>query len=243
MTVSSEWESIMELDQTRLNSIMTRFIEADVTGRHQQHNRILYTTIYGIDGDDPDLQTLFDIAIQNRARALGPSEYRALSTDFDPAHVIDADSRAEAFASLIDYQGLGPKIVDEFLRKVVHVFGVNEHWIPDLHVPLDTHVIKALIKTGAIDLEGEDWDEDLGRDYQRVVNMRPSREVSPTKRIGYFELQDGFAEAAEPHGLPRIVFDELWVEHSRFISNPLLQSLSPLSSLILPAFRQEDVNS
>lgn len=109
--------------------------------------------------------------------------------------------------------------------------------------PLDTHVIKALIKTGAIDLEEDDWDEDLGRDYQRVVNMRPSRDVSPTKRIGYFELQDGFAEATEPHGFPRIVFDELWIEHSRFISNPLLQSLSPLSSLILPAFRQEDVIS
>lgn len=227
----------MELCPDRFETILDRLVESGVTDRHRRQEHRLYTDVYGIDGDNPDLKTLFDIAIQNRARGMTPSDYAALSKEFEDVEFHEYDSRDEAFADLNGIENLGPKIVDEFLRKVVNVFGVNPQWEDDLHVPLDTHVVKALVKTGAIDLEGEDWDSDLNRNYQRVVNMNPSPECSPTKKVAYHDLQEQFRKAAKQHELPRIVFDELWIEHSHFISNPLLQPNSSVSDLILKEFR------
>ncbi|WP_418284884.1 hypothetical protein [Halorubrum sp. DTA46] len=225
----------MQLQQDILDEIASRFVDAEVTNRHVQHEYALYTNVYGINEVDPELQTLFDLAIQNRARSLSPADYRVLSDRFNAEAFLNYDTRSEAFQELIQIDDVGPKIVDEFLRKAVHVFGINSEWEYDLHVPLDTHVVKALVKTGAIDREGEDWEADLNKNYQRVVNVNPN--TNPRKKVGYSDLQEGFEEAASQHDLPRIVFDELWVEHSRFISNPLLQSQSTLSELLLPEFR------
>ncbi len=227
----------MKLDQDTLNEIAGKFVEAGVTERHVERERSLYTEVYGIDPDNPEdhIQTLFDISIQNRAWSLSPEEYRALSDDFEPEEFLSCDSREEAFDTIREIDDLGPKIANELLRKAVHVLRINESWEDNLHVPLDTHVVKALVKTEAIDLEGEDWEEDRNKNPQRVVNMNP--DANPTKRIGYAELQDGFAEAASQYDLPRITFDELWLEHSRFISNPLLQSESTLWGLVAQEFR------
>lgn len=227
----------MQLQQDILDEIATRFVDAGVTDRHVNQEYSLYTNIYGVDEENPekDLQLLFDIAIQNRARSLSPADYRTLSNRFDPDEFLKCNSRSEAFDELLQIDDIGPKIVNEFLRKAVHVFEVKGEWESDLHIPLDTHVVKALIKTGAINLQGEDWETDLNKNYQRVVNMTPN--ANPTKKIAHTELQDGFAKAASQHNRSRIVFDELWVEHSRFISNPLLQSESILSDLVLPEFR------
>jgi hypothetical protein len=225
----------MRLKQDILNEIVSQFVDAEVTERHVNQEYSLYTNVYRIDEENPELQTLFDLAIQNRARSLAPADYRSLSGSFDVEAFLSSETRSEAFEKLLRLDDIGPKIVDEFLRKVVHVFGVKSEWEPDLHVPLDTHVVKALVKTGAIELDEEDWETDLNRNYQRVVNMNP--DSNPRKKVGYSDLQDGFEEAASQHNLPRIVFDELWVEHSRFISSPLLQSESLLSDLLLPEFR------
>jgi len=226
----------MKLKQDTLNEIAGKFVDAGVTERHVERERSLYTDVYGIDPESPeeDVQMLFDIAIQNRAWSLSPSEYRALSEDFDPGEFLSCNSRKEAFNNIREIDDLGPKIANELLRKAVHVLQINEGWEKDLHVPLDTHVIKALVKTKAIDLEGEGWEDDLNKNPQRVVNMDP--DANPRKLVGYTELQDGFAEAASQYDLPRITFDELWVEHSRLISNPLQQSESTLSELIRPRF-------
>lgn len=227
----------MHLRQEILENILSRFVDAGVTERHRRQSNHLYTSVYGIDEDDPDIQLLFDIAIQNRARSLSPEEYRRVSSRFDPNELLNCTAHEDAVQYLLEIDDVGPKIVDEFLRKAVHVMGVKPEWESELRVPLDTHVIKALVKTGAIDLDDRDWDDDLNRSYQRVVNSTSSREVSPRTRIGYFEFQDSFAEVSERYNLPRIVFDELWIEHSRFISNPLLQSKSVLFDLILGKFR------
>lgn len=227
----------MNLRQDVLDEIATRFVDADVTQRHRNHTLALYTDVYGVNEDNPraHLQTLFDLAIQNRARTLRPSEYRGLSYRFDPEIFERQSSRSGVFSHLLEYDDIGPKIADEFLRKVVHVFGVKSEWEADLCVPMDTHVVKALVKTGAIDLEGKRWEADLNKNYQRVVNVSP--DASPRTRIGYSEVQKGFERAAAQYDLPKIVFDELWLEHSRFISNPLFQSKSVLANLVQPEFQ------
>lgn len=226
-----------EVKQDTLNEIAGKFVDAGVTERHVERERSLYTDVYGIDPDNPedDIQTLFDISIQNRAWSLSPSEYHALSDDFDPGKFLNYNSRTEVFNNIRAIDDLGPKVANELLRKAVHVLRINENWENDLHVPLDTHVVKALVKTEAIDLGGEDWEEDCNKNPQRVVNMDP--DADPSKRVGYTELQDGFDKAASQLDLPRITFDELWVEHSRFIANPLLQSESTLWELVAQEFR------
>ncbi|SDZ82217.1 hypothetical protein SAMN04488065_0575 [Haloplanus vescus] len=225
----------MRLKQQILEDIVSRFVEAGVTDRHVNQEYSLYTNVYRIDDEDPNLQTLFDLAIQNRAQPLSTEDYRTLSSQFELDEFLDYDTRSEAFDDLIEIENIGPKIVDEFLRKTVHVFGVKSEWESDLCVPLDTNVVQGLVKTGAIDLEDEDWETDLSSNYQNVVNTDPT--ANPRKKIGYSELQDGFEKAASEYDLPRIVFDELWLEHSRFISNPLLQSESTLSDMILSKFQ------
>lgn len=79
-------------------------MDAGVTERHVERERSLYTDVYGIDPESPeeDVQMLFDIAIQNRAWSLSPSEYRALSEDFDPGEFLSCNSRKEAFNNIRD---------------------------------------------------------------------------------------------------------------------------------------------
>lgn len=43
--------------------------------------------------------------------------------------------------------------------------------------------------------------------------------------------------AAETAGFPRIVFDELWLEHRESIADPLLQTESVFDDLILDRFQ------
>jgi hypothetical protein len=91
---------------------------------------------------------------------------------------------------------------------------------------LDTNVVQALVKTNAIVLE----ESERKRDPTQIINTNPDSD--PTKLIAYQEVQDIFQTAADDIGFPRIVFDELWLEHREFISDPLFQSESIFADLI-----------
>jgi len=101
----------MKLKQDTLNEIAGKFVDAGVTERHVERERSLYTDVYGIDPERPeeDVQMLFDIAIQNRAWSLSPSEYRALSEDFDPGEFLSCNSREDAFNNIREIDDLARK--------------------------------------------------------------------------------------------------------------------------------------
>lgn len=115
---------------------------------------------------------------------------------------------------------------------MVDVFGIHRsEWGDQLDVALDTNVVQALVKTGAILLE----ESERERDPNQIINTSPDSD--PTKLIAYQEVQDEFQTAADDVGFPRIVFDELWLEHREFISNPLIQPESIFADLIRDRYR------
>lgn len=176
---------------------------------------------------------MFKRSIQARANPLTEDEYYAVLETVQPREVLSTDSRQEAFERLCDADHIGQKIANEFLRQTVHALGVNEEWINDLAVPLDTHVVQALVKTGAIRLDESERDRRPGE----IINMTPGS--NPYKRVGYQDVQDAFRTAADDAGSPRIIFDELWLEHRHFIADPLLQSESEFYDLLQDPYRRE----
>lgn len=141
-------------------------------------------------------------------------------------------SHQAGFEALYGTEHVGQKIANEFLRHAVDIFGIRRaEWLDQLDVALDTHVVQALVKTGAIVLE----DDEQGRGPNRIINMNPGSD--PRKLIAYQDEQDTLQKAAEAAGFPRIVFDELWLEHRAFISDPLLQSESVFEDLVLDQYQ------
>jgi len=59
-----------------------------------------------------------------------------------------------------------------------------------------------------------------------------NRDSNPHKRIGYEDIQEAMKDSANKFDLPRIVFDELWLEHKFYISDQFLKNESCLSDLI-----------
>lgn len=128
---------------------------------------------------------------------------------------------------------IGQKVANEFLRQVADVLELRPEWVPELDVALDTHVVKTLVKTGAIELDASERDRSPGQ----IINMNPQSD--PRKRIAYHDVQDAFRKASENAGFDPIVFDELWLEHREFISNPLLQEESAFYDLLEETYRYE----
>jgi hypothetical protein len=149
----------------------------------------------------------------------------------DPEAILNEDSHRAAFDTLCSEPHIGQKITNEFLRHSVDIFGQRPEWREQLHVALDTNVVQTLVKTGAIVLEKEDRD----RNPNQIINMNPSSD--PSKLISYQDTQDMLKWAANDAGFSRIVFDELWLEHREFISNPLLQSESIFFDLVLEEYQ------
>lgn len=229
----------VEPRQPRFNEIAGRFEDDGIVNRHPKRTLANFKHTFGITEENAEehVDTLFHHTIQNRSGNLATERFRQTAEKFDVDHFLGLDAWEDGFHYLLDIENVGPKIANEFLRKIVHVYGIHEEWRDDLHVPLDTHVVQALVKTDALDLGGRDWEEDFNGSYQRLVNTTPSREVSPRKRVSYYELQDAFEEAANQHGFERIVFDELWIEHKHYLNDPFMQQESCLFDLLRPEFR------
>ncbi len=218
----------MRLQESVLDDVMRRLVQNEITERHRREERKRFEMIYGITSDnvEDNLQKLFDISIQNRSGEPKGESYEEISDRFSPGKFLEFNSWRKAFEYLIGMKNIKQKIVNDYLRKVVYVLLLRDGWIDELDVPLDTHVIKSLIKTGAIELEGKKYNGKTNR----VVNTKPGS--NPRKRIGYDKIQRSFKESAEKFDQPRIVFDELWLEHKFYISDPLLREKSCLFDLL-----------
>lgn len=218
----------MELKTTRVKRLAERIESEGITNRHRTETRQQFETVYDISQDptDDEIETTFRLAIQARSQPLDRTQYETLLDNVDPVGVLNRPDRQAAFDELVDQKHIGQKVANEFLRIAVDVLGVNQDWRDDLHVALDTNVIQTLVKTGAISLDESERDRGPGR----IVNMDP--ESSPTKLIGYGEIQSAFEEAADEIDEPRIVFDELWTEHRSFISDPLLRHQSVFADML-----------
>ncbi|WP_136689165.1 hypothetical protein [Halorhabdus amylolytica] len=226
----------MYLNEDRVQTLADRIAEHDLTKRHRQSTQNTYETVFGIEttpeAGREHLDLIFKRVIQARATPLSRDQYRDVVDSVSPENIIEQDTHQEAYDTLRSHQHIAQKIANEFLRQVVDVFGIRRtEWHDQLDVALDTNVVQALVKMGAIVLD----DTERERGPAQIVNMHPESE--PYKRIGYQEVQLAMGEAAEQAGFPRIVFDELWLEHREFIADPLLQSESKFDDLILSRFQ------
>jgi len=231
----------MYLDEQRINDLANRIKDKEIVERHRKRTQQEYKTIFGIkepsDSGRTNLDLIFKRVIQARASPLNRDQYLNILEQVSPAEIINKDTHQAAFDALYSKRHIGQKIANEFLRHVVDVFSIRRSdWRDQLDVALDTNVVQALIKTGAIVLEESERDRD--RDPNRIINMNP--DSNPTKLISYQEVQDEFQKAANDADFVRIVFDELWLEHREFISNPLLQSRSVFSDLIQDRYRYNE---
>jgi hypothetical protein len=217
----------VHLNQDRLEQVAGRIAAEDIDGRQIERTRAHNRTVYGITPTNARerLQMLFNIVIQARATPLSASDYRTVADAFDPDRFLTFDAHADAFAYLTAIDDVGQKIANEFLRQTVDVMKIRPEWTEDLHVPLDIHVVKGFLKTGCIG-GGADPQTAEVRD---IVNV--NIDANPHTLIGYTDLQDALADAAATHGLPRIAFDELWVEHRHFLSDVFLADESFLADL------------
>lgn len=215
----------MDFHPKQVTELARLLNDSDVTTRHRTQTRQEFDIVYGIQPvpDHEEIETVFRIAIQARAQPLNRSEYQTLLEDLDPVGILEKQSRQEAFKTMLKQKHIGQKVANEFLRIAVDVLTLNPDWRDDLHVALDTNVVQALVKTGAITLPETERD----RGASEIVNMNP--ESTPTKLVGYSEVQEAFAKGAATIDEPRIVFDELWTEHRSFISDPLLRDQSVFS--------------
>lgn len=212
----------MRLVQHRIDVLADRLVERGLTDRRRRHSREVFETVYDITRDNAidRLEILFRMIIQARSSPLTDEEYDTIIDEISPQDVMEMGSHHEAFDSLRSQKHIGQKIANEFLRHTVDVFGIKPEWRDNLEVALDTHVVQALVKTGGIDMEGSE----KKRPANGIINMNP--DSTPRKLIGYQDAQDGLMTASEEAGMHRIDFDELWIEHRYFMSDPLLQSES-----------------
>lgn len=226
----------MELRPSRIEGIGRRIVDRDLLDRHLEQTRQLYATIYGITPGNAreNLDIIFKRVIQERANPLQREEYHELLDNISPQNVVTLNTHQDAFEELCSQKHIGQKIANEFLRQIAHVFELREGWISELAVPLDTHVVQMLVKTDAISLTDEERDRRPGQ----IINMAPTS--NPHKRIGYQEVQNGFQQAGEQIGVPRIVFDELWLEHRSFLQNPLLQAESEFYDMFQTEYRFDE---
>lgn len=219
-----------KLNKDVLKSIIRKFEEEDIvrenSSRHKEQAYHHHNTVFNLTKDnikeEENIQLLFDAVITRRAQSLRTNDedkrdddprptYKGLSEDFEPERVKNASEAQEVIKYLEedDLDQIGQKIANEFLRVYIHVFEA-EDWIEDLDVPLDTHVLQALARTGALEREGYDH-----QDTGRMVNI--NRYSGTNTRISYSQLQDAFKEADPDY--PGIIFDELWLENKEFLSS------------------------
>lgn len=237
-----------KLNEDVLRKILKKFEEEGVvrenSSRHKEQAYHHHKTVFNLNKENikekDNIQLLFDIVITRRARALRSNNedqreddsrptYKDLSDAFDYKKIIEASGRNEAFDYLVKRllnvpNQINQKIANEFLRVYIHVFEA-EDWVDELDVPLDTHVLQALVRTGALERSGYDY-----QDTGRMVNT--NTDSGTRTRISYSDLQEAFKNA-DPN-YPGIVFDELWLENSIFLSsqNKALQRKSSLYDII-----------
>lgn len=221
----------MKLNYDQVKQLGKRLDNEGLLNRQRVRTRQEYETIYGVTPENArnNLDLIFKRVIQARANPLSKKEYDAILDTVNPASIVEMDSREATFHELIGTDQIAQKIANEFLRQVVDVFEIRSEWRPDLEVALDTHVIQALVKTGAIQLNHPD------RSAHKIVNMNP--ESDPYKRVSYTAVQDAFRDTAAELDFNPIVFDELWVEHRHFISDDLLQEKSVFSDFLENRYR------
>jgi hypothetical protein len=214
----------MQLNEGRVKTLGQRIKEEGLTDRHRERTRAEYRTVFGVEttpeSGKENLDLIFSRVIQARANPLSSERYQELANQELLQNVIEQDTHEEAFEVLYNTRDIGQKIANELLRHVVDLFGIREEWRSDLDIALDTHVVQALIKTGAIDLEG--------RERDRVI---ADPDTDPRVLIPYQDVQNAFNKAAMENEFDPIVFDELWLEHREFMSDPLLHDRSIFSDL------------
>ncbi|RDZ43736.1 hypothetical protein C5B86_11935 [Haloferax sp. Atlit-19N] len=221
----------LEIDEERLGAVLEALPTAahDDVGRHAHFTRQKYETIYGITPKtiDDKLETVFSITIRQRA---GPQSIEQVETSrsaFDAETFQSLESHADAYDYLTDIEGVGPKIANEYLRKVVHAFGFKQAWCVDLYVPLDQHVVAALVETGCIHDDGARPEKTTPG---ALLNLNP--ESTPRTRLSASALQAAFRRVAETQGTDRIAFDELWSENKFFLSIPEFRKKSCVKGLL-----------
>ena len=156
----------MELNPSRVEDLGQCLVEEDLLNRHRAQTRQLYETIYGVtpENAEENIDLVFRRVIQERANPLSQESYHGILDAIDLEEIIHKESRDEAFNALINSDQIAQKIANEFLRQAVDVFEIRPEWQSDLEVALDTHVVQALVKTGAIQLDGSDRERDeIGR--------------------------------------------------------------------------------
>lgn len=230
------------LDKDVLKSIIRKFEEEDIvtenSSRHKEQAYHHHNTVFKLNKNnikqEENIQLLFDAVITRRAQSLRTNDedkrdddsrptYKDLSENFEPEEIKNASEAQEVINYLEeDLDQIGQKIANEFLRVYIHVFEA-EDWIEDLDVPLDTHVLQALARTGALEREGYSY-----KDTERMANT--NRRSGAKTRISYSDLQEAFKDASKH---PGIIFDELWLENKEFLSsnNEALQRESCLYEL------------
>lgn len=226
----------MHIDKERMYAIAHRIADRDLAQRQRTRTRQEYETIFDVEPTPRNgrehLDLIFARVIQARATPLSAEEYQNVSEQVSLADIVNKSTHQDAFDALRAEQHIGQKIANEILRHVVDIFGIRrDEWGEDLHVALDTHIVQALRKTGAIVLE----DSEQNRDPDRIINMDPNSD--PRKLIAYQDVQQMFRDAASDAGFAPIVFDELWIEHREFISDPLLQNRSKFYDLIQDQYK------
>ncbi|ELZ83574.1 hypothetical protein C454_04652 [Haloferax gibbonsii ATCC 33959] len=222
---------VLEVDEERLGAVLEALPTDDNggVGRHVHYTRQKYETIYGITPETiaNHLGTIFSITIRQRA---GPQSIEQVETSrsaFDAETFQSLDSHADAYEYLTDIEGVGPKIANEYLRKVVHAFGFKQAWCGDLYVPLDQHVVAALVETGCIHDDGVRPEKTKP---SALLNLNP--ESTPRTRLSASSLQAAFKRVAETQGTDRIAFDELWSENKFFLSIPEFREESCVSAFL-----------
>ncbi|CQR50912.1 hypothetical protein [Haloferax massiliensis] len=221
----------LEIDEERLGAVLEALPTAahDGVGRHVHFTRQKYETIYEITPETiaGDLDTVFSITIRQRAGPQSIEQVETAREAFSADTLRSLDPHADAYEYLTDIEGVGPKIANEYLRKVVHAFGFKETWCADLYVPLDQHVVAALVETGCL-LDGEVRPEKTKP--SALLNLNP--ESNPRTRLSASALQAAFKRVAEAQGTERIAFDELWSEHKFFLSISEFRERSSVSELL-----------
>ncbi|WP_241432048.1 hypothetical protein [Haloferax mucosum] len=153
---------------------------------------------------------------------------RAAQEAFDAEALRAAERHRDAYELLVEIDDVGPKIANEYLRKVVHAFKFRPSWVPDLCVPLDIHVTKALVDTKCIH---ENGGSRTGRMTAGKVFNR-NHGSTPRERIAADDMQVAFERAAKKQNANRIAFDELWSENKFYLSIPAFRDESCLSSFL-----------
>lgn len=165
----------MELVQSRIDELAERIAEAGFTDRHRTETRQQFETVYRITPKNAreNIETVFKLAIQTRSQPLAVEAYQTILNGVSPEDVLAATSRDAAFELLVDQKHIGQKVANEFLRMVVDVLTLNPEWREELHVALNTNVVQALVKTGAIEISNSE---------AREAKCKPDREYEPRQR-------------------------------------------------------------